>query len=306
MLFFVGVSTASSSIMALFPRWAAALSLDAELRGIDVPLAATSEETRRAVETVASTTGSRGALVTTHKSNVFEQAADLFGSLDAAAQLCREVSCVVVTEGGIRGSAKDVLTGGLAIDHLLGVAAHAKLPRDVVMLGAGGASLAIAVHLVSRRDAPQRLVITDRRPERLQLIREVCAQVGTDTVVETHQVSESDASDQLVATSRPGTLVINATGLGKDLPGSPLGDAVRFPPQALAWDLNYRGDLTFLKQARRQVVSDGVVAVDGWRYFLHGWTEVISEVFDVPMTPATFAMLGDIAENLRLVESTQR
>jgi shikimate dehydrogenase len=304
-LFFVGVSTSSSSIMSLFPRWADALGLDAELRGIDLALDATAEDTRRAVEAIATAPGSRGALVTTHKSSVFEHAADLFDDLDDAAKLCREVSCIVVDGDGIRGSAKDVLTGGLAIDHLLATAARTELPREVVLLGAGGASLAIAVHLVSRQDAPKRLVITDRRPERLRLIREVSGQVAAGTVVETHQVGGPEDSDQLVADSQPGTLVINATGLGKDLPGSPLSDAVRFPSEAVAWDLNYRGDLTFLEQARREELSQDVVVVDGWRYFLHGWTEVISEVFDVPVTTATFAMLGDIAEHLRPVESAQ-
>lgn len=306
-LFFVGVSTSSSSIMSLFPRWAHALGLDAEIRGIDLSLDASPQETRRAVETVVTTPRSRGALVTTHKSSVFEHAADMFGQLDDAAHLCREVSCIVVGDGDgdIRGFAKDVLTGGLAIDHLLGTAGLAQLPREVVLLGAGGASLAIAVHLLSRQDAPARLVVTDRRPERLDSIRDVCREVGAEAVLETRQVATPEDSDRLVAGSQPGTLVINATGLGKDLPGSPLSDAVRFPAQAVAWDLNYRGDLTFLEQARRQELGDEVVSVDGWRYFLHGWTEVISEVFDVPMTPSTFAMLSDIAQSLRPVEPAQ-
>ena len=51
---------------------------------------------------------------------------------------------------------------------------------------------------------------------------------------------------------KPSSLVINATGLGKDVPGSPITDAGLFPQQGIAWDLNYRGDLVFLDQARRQ------------------------------------------------------
>jgi len=43
------------------------------------------------------------------------------------------------------------------------------------------------------------------------------------------------------------------TGLGKDAPGSPLTDAVVFPDHGIVWDLNYRGDLIFLEQARKQV-----------------------------------------------------
>lgn len=304
-LFFVGVSTSSSSIVSLFPRWASALGIDAELRGIDLPLAATREETRRAIEAVATTPGSRGALVTTHKANVFDHAADLFRVLDHDARLCREVSCVVVDDSGIRGSAKDVLTGGLSIDHLLRLAGRPTLPRHVVVLGAGGASLAITVHLLSREDAPASVVLTDRQPERLQLIEEVCREVGASVELETHVVATAEDSDALVSSSPAGSLVINATGLGKDLFGSPLSDAARFPTGAIAWDLNYRGDLTFLEQARRQQDSSQVYVVDGWRYFLHGWSEVISEVFDVPMTPARFAMLGDIAESLRPVGTVQ-
>ena len=38
-LYFVGVSTGQSSIMRVFPAWAAQLGLDAEIKGIDFPLA---------------------------------------------------------------------------------------------------------------------------------------------------------------------------------------------------------------------------------------------------------------------------
>ena len=37
-LYFVGVSTAHSSIMTIFPAWAKELGLSAEMRGIDLPL----------------------------------------------------------------------------------------------------------------------------------------------------------------------------------------------------------------------------------------------------------------------------
>ena len=38
---------------------------------------------------------------------------------------------------------------------------------------------------------------------------------------------------------------------------------------------------------------------DGWRYFVHGWTQVVAEVFDVPMPPDTVDELGRIAARLR-------
>ena len=58
-------------------------------------------------------------------------------------------------------------------------------------------------------------------------------------------------NDAVLAGLGAGALVVNATGLGKDGPGSPLTDRARFPVDAVAWDLNYRGDLVFLQQARR-------------------------------------------------------
>jgi shikimate dehydrogenase len=43
-LYFVGVSTADSSIMAIFPAWAAALGLSAAIRGVDLSLNASAED----------------------------------------------------------------------------------------------------------------------------------------------------------------------------------------------------------------------------------------------------------------------
>ena len=47
-------------------------------------------------------------------------------------------------------------------------------------------------------------------------------------------------------------MVVNATGLGKDSPGSPISDAATFPNGGIAWDFNYRGELLFLEQALSQ------------------------------------------------------
>jgi shikimate 5-dehydrogenase len=100
---------------------------------------------------------------------------------------------------------------------------------------------------------------------------------------------------------RPGSLVINATGLGKDAPGSPLTDAAVFPENGIAWDFNYRGDLVFLKQARAQQTQRNIRIEDGWAYFIHGWTRVIAEVFhiDIPTASAAFDELSQIAARLR-------
>ena len=97
----------------------------------------------------------------------------------------------------------------------------------------------------------------------------------------------------------PGSLVVNATGMGKDLPGSPIGPAGVFPQAGLVWELNYRGELEFLRQAHRQQGPRRLRIEDGWGYFLHGWTQAIAEVFTLPLTPQLFARLDRAASALR-------
>ena len=101
-------------------------------------------------------------------------------------------------------------------------------------------------------------------------------------------------NDRALAGMAPGSLVVNATGLGKDAPGSPLTDAAAFPEGAIAWELNYRGSLDFLHQAEQQVP-----VVDGWRYFVHGWSQVLAEVFGVELTGELLEQLARAAERVR-------
>jgi shikimate dehydrogenase len=87
--------------------------------------------------------------------------------------------------------------------------------------------------------------------------------------------------------------------MGKDSPGSPLTDAGVFPDRGLVWELNYRGELLFLQQARRQAEARDLTIEDGWIYFVHGWSAVVSEVFGVELTPELFAEFDRAASALR-------
>jgi shikimate dehydrogenase len=97
----------------------------------------------------------------------------------------------------------------------------------------------------------------------------------------------------------PGSVIVNATGMGKDVPGSPVTDSARFPERCVVWELNYRGELDFLRQARRQERARDLTVEDGWLYFLHGWSEAIAEVFHVELTPERFELLSAEAEAIR-------
>ena len=81
----------------------------------------------------------------------------------------------------------------------------------------------------------------------------------------------------------PGSLVANATGLGKDRPGSRSRTAPPLPFDGVAWEFNYRGALTFLAQTRAQAEAKRLTVGDGWLYFLYGWSAVIAAVFGLDL-----------------------
>lgn len=284
---FVGVSTGSSSIMQVFPRWREALGLpdDVEMHGLDLPPGAPADEYRAAVAWMRDEPGVVGALVTTHKLDLLRAARELFDRLDTWAERLHEVSCIAIRGGRMLGWAKDPLTAARALDDLVGPDPL----EEVLCMGSGGAAAAISLVLLER--GVGRLVLTDRDADRLGHVQALHDADRRPPSVEYVRVASARDHDELLAEMGRGALVINATGLGKDRPGSPLSPGARFPKDAIAWDLNYRGDLVFLHQAR----AAGVRAHDGWRYFIHGWTAVIEEVFERPIADDDIDRLSEAA-----------
>ena len=300
-MYFVGVSTGSSSIRTTFPRWADELGLDARLEGIDLPIHAPAATYRAVTSWLRDDPSSRGALVTTHKLDLYDACRDLFDVIDPAARLMGETSCLSKRAGGLVCHAKDPISSGLALEAFVPDGHWQRSGAEALLMGAGGSTIAISWYLTRPECAgrPSRVIVTDTDPGRLDAVRRLHEQLGTEVPVECVLVSAPSDNDAVLAPLHPGALVVNATGLGKDGPGSPLSDEATFPADALAWDLNYRGDLVFLQQARR---APGPVHVeDGWTYFLHGWTQVIGEVFDVaiPTSGPTFDALAAIAAETR-------
>jgi shikimate 5-dehydrogenase len=110
---------------------------------------------------------------------------------------------------------------------------------------------------------------------------------------------------RLMSELPPSSLIINATGLGKDRPGSPVSDDGQFPLNGIAWDLNYRGELRFLQQARKQEGTRSLRVQDGWKYFIHGWATVIEEVFQRPITENELSILENEAVFARPASPTR-
>jgi shikimate dehydrogenase len=301
-MLFIGVSTEGSSITKLFPVWTNILGLDATVEGRDLPIGGEPKLYRDAVAEVAANDGIRGALVTTHKVDVFRHASDLFAGFDADALLCREVSSISKRNGDLIGHATDPITAGLAIDRIFGD----RNPRTVLCMGAGGAGTAISVCLLRRSTAPDRLVMVDRSEQRIEALRRVHDELGKASPVE-YVINEDPAgNDAVLGSMETGSFVINATGMGKDTPGSPISTDAIWPLDAVVWDLNYRGDLDFLAHARIHAGARQLDLHDGWDYFLYGWSEIIAQVFDVAIEPDRFEQLRRAADPFRPRASVAR
>jgi shikimate 5-dehydrogenase len=299
--YFIGVTTAQSSIMRVFPEWARFLGLgDVEIKGIDFSPHSSPEAYREAVEFLKHDPLSLGALVTTHKIDLYAACKDLFDEIDPYARIMGETSCLSKRGGKFVCHAKDPITSGFALDGFLPHDHFERTGAEVFSMGAGGSTIALTWHLMQRergRNRPSKVIVSNRSAARLEEIERIHRELALDVECDYVIAARAEENDAVLRGLSPGAVVINATGLGKDAPGSPLTDHALFPERAVVWDLNYRGDLVFLDQARQQEDAKQLQVVDGWTYFIYGWTRVIAEVFhiDVPTSGPEFDALCEIA-----------
>lgn len=266
---FVGVTTASSLIHRAMPAWQPLLPTRCTVRGVDVPLGASRDVYAGLLDRIRDDDSVAGAVITTHKVGVYQAGLLRFEWLDPLAVACEEVNAIRRTPAGLHGWARDPVSVGRVVEQIW--------PGDggqVVCLGAGGTARALARYLG----------VAGPR------VRFDCADVDTGAVQRLTGLAWWPVTgytgqgpwDHLVGTAQPGSLIVNATGMGKDRRGSPTTSRVRFPPRATVWDLNYRGDLEFLRQARCQAAESGLRVHDGWQLFCHGWAAALTVILDLP------------------------
>ncbi len=300
-LYFIGVTTGQSSIMKVFPKWADALGLkDAVIKGIDFAPHSSAEEYREAVTFIKNDPLSLGALVTTHKIDLFNTCKDLFEYVDPYAERLGEVSSISKKGGKLCAHAKDPISSGLALENFVPANYWTQYDGDVLLLGAGGSTLAMSVYFAQEQfgaNVPKRIIIANRSVPRLESAQAILDGINPKIHFEyIHNPSPAD-NDKTLASLKPHSLIVNATGLGKDGPGSPLTDDCVFPEDSLVWEINYRGDLLFKRQAEAQAQSRRLHVEDGWIYFIHGWTQVISEVFQIDIKGELLEKLSEIAKS---------
>lgn len=300
--YFIGVTTGQSSIMRLFPLWAEALQLgDVQIKGMDLPIHAEPEAYREAVRFIKNDPMSLGALVTTHKIDLYHAAKDLFDEFDDYARMFDEVSSISKRDGRLAGCAKDPISSGLSMEAFLPERFWER-GGEAFIMGAGGSALAISSYLTRHEhggNVPSKIILSNRSETRLKSAQKLLGRIDTPVPFEFRLCPDPADNDAVLHSLPQNSLIVNATGLGKDRPGSPLTDEARFPQGSLVWELNYRGDLKFMHQANAQKERCRLHVEDGWVYFLHGWTQVIQEVFPIEISGKQFSRLAEIAQGIR-------
>jgi shikimate dehydrogenase len=301
--YFVGVTTGKSSINKIFPLWMEVLERpEIVLEGIDCKIHDDPEVYRQVVAQIKYDPLSIGALVTTHKIDLLTAARDMFDYLDPYAQITDEVSSISKFDGRLEGHAKDPLTSGSSLDVIVGSDYFGKTGGEVLCFGAGGSAIATLLHLINKTnkaDRPNKFTFVNRSQGRLDHARVMVGKLGTDIQIEYICNSNPVLNDQIMEKMLPGSVIINATGMGKDTPGSPITWNGQFPINGIAWEFNYRGELDFLHQALAQVESRHIKVEDGWVYFVHGWTQVVAQVLHVDLDDALFARLEQAAASIK-------
>ena len=297
--YFIGVTTTKSAIMKVFPLWTKELGRpEVQIEGVDLKLDDTAEAYRQAVAQIKYDPNSLGGLVTAHKINLYEAAHDLFEYLDPYAQICGEVSSISKRDGTLKGHAKDPISAGLSLDAVLGEAYFGRTDGEVLSFGSGGSTTAIALHFSNKskaKDRPRRFFVVGNVARSLERLERTLVGQKTDIIFDYILNDDPQHNDAILEKMPPGSIIINATGMGKDLPGSPITDRGIFPENSIAWELNYRGELDFMHQAQVQHETRQVRVEDGWLYFLHGWTQVIGQVYHQEIVGDLFKRLASIA-----------
>ena len=195
-----------------------------------------------------------------------------------------EISSIYKDGDKLCRDAKDPITCGMAMEEFVPENYWKENPEaGVFIMGAGGSCISMCSYYMrnsGKGNDPAKIVVCNRSLPRLEECEKINNEFYPNTIpAEYYLTPEPGQNDVQMEKMGKGSLVINATGLGKDRPGSPLTDAALFPKNALVWELNYRGERLFMHQAEAQSESRGVQVIDGWMYFIYGWTQVIADVF---------------------------
>ena len=64
------------------------------------------------------------------------------------------------------------------------------------------------------------------------------------------------------------------------------------------WELNYRGNLSFSGTGSKAGREKEFESIWGWTYFIHGWTQVIAEIFHIEIKGSMLDRLSAVAREV--------
>jgi shikimate 5-dehydrogenase len=283
-VWFLGVSTGASVIHRALPRWGALVGRPLRCRGVDLPLHAGPDDYMGFCDRLVAAPDAVGAVVTTHKAALYRATRARFARLDPLADETGEINAIRSNRSGLRGWARDPVSVGRVTDVI-----WPGPGGDVICLGGGGTAIALLSHLAQRPARPASITMCETSHRQLRELHRFVKALGSDIPVRVRQGQPGQTWDAEVSNAKARALIVNATGMGKDRPGAPVSDQVRFPEQAVIWELNYRGDLRFRHLAHAQAETYGLSVHDGWSLFCHGWAAALTPILDLPEDPT----LGD-------------
>ena len=277
----------------------------AAIKGVDFPLHAPPDAYREAVVFLKRDPLSLGALVTTHKIDLYDACREdpvrrnrsgrpFHGRSQLSLQTRRQADLSRQGPNLLRTCAR----------RLSAERHFEKTSAELFSMGApADSTIALTWRMMQPkrgRDRPSRIVVSDLSAARLEDIgcihRELNAAIPVDYVL----ARQARDNDDVLASLKPGSLVVNATGLGKYAPGSPLTEAARFPRRGVA-----RGSPTGATSSSSIRLARATVAMrPSYRRrlnpnFLHGWTRrsaKFSYISDIPSRGPTLKVISDIAQ----------
>ena len=297
-MLFIGVSTTQSFVHHIFSKWLQLVDKKGLLEGIDIKLDSEGKVYNDTVFRIKTVDNIVGGLITSHKVNIFKYAIELFSNIAEASQNLGEIGVIYKSGATLACDVQDTAAIEFVLNRLL-PKQYWKNNAHALILGAGGAGVALAYVLLNRKgDIPSRIIITEVSKARAASVESILSKFDTEKRLQVISVKEREA-DVLVRNLPKGSLVVNATGMGKDRPGSPISSETEFPHEAIVWEFNYRGDLQFLQTAKEQEEARQLTVEDGWFYFVSAWAFALSKVFD-------FELDDDLLSAFEFVASTER
>lgn len=288
-MMFLGVSTSSSRVQKLFHDWSRCLKSQLLLVSRDLPLGSERAEYRHFVDEMRSKNPPiNGALITSHKAALYDAAYDLFDQVDTTAQRLEEVGMIYWKNNMMIAGANDALSTRRVTQRMLLKAQNwMNGCRRAIILGGGGAGVALANTLVTDdRLGCVEVIVTEIDQARIEKLSTMFE--AWNSPIPLRVLPSSSGIDELISASGPGSLIANATGLGKDREGNPVSANVKFPKQSFIWEFNYRfcvqAEPTFMEIALSQSREYELTIEDGTDYFIWGWLCVMANILSLQPT----------------------